>query len=80
MFDLDQQIIDRSGDVATLARLDQVWQVAERQIRAENPDDVYNFQQAIDLARSGVQRRRPADASKGYKILATVIDAYLDAR
>ncbi len=79
MFDLDQQIIDRSGDVATLARLDQVWQVAERQIRAENPDDVYNFQQAIDLARSGVQRRRPADASKGYKIITTVIDAYVGA-
>jgi len=77
MFDLDQKIIDRSGDIATLARLDQVWQAAERQIRAENPDDVYNFQQAVDLARSGVQRRRPADASKGYKIITTVIDAYL---
>ena len=78
MFDLDQQIIDRRGDVATLARIDLVWQVAERQIRAENPDDVYNFQQAIDLARSGVQRRRPADASKGYKNITTVIDAYLE--
>ena len=77
MVDLDERIIDGRGDVATLTRLLQVWRVAERQIRAENPDDVYNFQQAIDLARSGVERRRPADASKGYKIIADVIDAYL---
>jgi hypothetical protein len=75
MVDLDERIIDGRGDVATLTRLLQVWRVAERQIRAENPDDVYNFQQAIDLARSGVERRRPADASKGYKIIADVIDA-----
>ena len=77
MFDLDQKIIDRSGDVAVLARLDQLWTVAERQIRTNNPDDVFNFQQAIDLATSGVQRRRPADASKGYKIMIEVAEAYL---
>jgi hypothetical protein len=51
---------------------------AERQIRAAEPNDVYNFEQAIELARSGVERNRPADASKGYKILTDVIDAYLD--
>jgi hypothetical protein len=50
--------------------------VDERQIRAADPDDVFNFEQAIDLARSGVERRRPADASKGYKILVGVVDAY----
>jgi hypothetical protein len=29
------------------------------------------------LARTGAERRRPADASKGYKIITDVIDAYL---
>ncbi len=77
MVGLDEKIIDGHDDVETLTRLLQVWRVAERQIRAENPDDVYNFQQAIDLARSGVEHRRPADASKGYKIITDVIDAYL---
>lgn len=77
MVDLDQRIIDDDGAVEALDRLDELWRVAERQIRAEDPDDLFNFQQAIELARTGVERRRPADASKGYKILAAVNDAYL---
>ena len=77
MIDLDERIIDRRGHTAQLDRLQDVWRAAEQQIRANDPDDVYNFQQAIDLAESGVERVRPADASKGYKIIADVIDDYL---
>ena len=79
MFDLDQVIID--DDVQALvvyARIDELWGAAEPQIRSNDPDDVFNFEQAIALARTGAERRRPADASKGYKILNDVIDAYLD--
>jgi len=78
MFDLDQRIVDEDDAVVTLARIDELWVVAERQIRSNDPDDVFNFDQAIELARTGVERRRPADASKGYKIIDDVIDAYLD--
>jgi hypothetical protein len=60
-----------------LARIDDAWAVAEQRIRDDDPDEVFNFEQAIELARSGVERRRPADASKGYKILVDVADAYL---
>jgi len=78
MFDLDQVIID--DDLQALevyARIDELWTVAEPQIRSNDPDDVFNFEQAIGLARTGAERRRPADASKGYKIMTDVIDAYL---
>ncbi len=78
MLDLDQRIIDDDGSTAVLARIDELWRSAEPRIRANDPDDVFNFEQAIELARTGVERRRPADASKGYKIIADVIDAYLD--
>jgi len=77
MSDLDERIIDERGHVETFRRIDELWTVAERRIRSEDPDDVFNFEQAIELARSGVERRRPADASKGYKILVDVVDAYL---
>ncbi|MEO6570179.1 MAG: hypothetical protein ABIO83_01390 [Ilumatobacteraceae bacterium] len=76
MFDLDQRIIDEHGQVPTLQRINEIWAVAERQIGDVDPDALFNFRQAINLARSGVQRRRPADASKGYKIFAEVTDAY----
>ena len=77
MTDLDERIIDERDHVATFQRIDELWTVAERQIRAVDPDDVFNFEQAIELARTGVERRRPADASKGYKLLVAVLDAYL---
>lgn len=77
MADLDERIIDRRDPAGSLTRLLELWRAAESQIRRNDPDDVYNFQQAIDLARSGVERQRPADASKGYKIIADVIADYL---
>lgn len=77
MSDLPERIIDERGHVEALQRIDELWTVAEQQIRAADPDDVFNFEQAVELARSGVERRRPADASKGYKIFVDVADAYL---
>jgi hypothetical protein len=77
MFDLDQRIIDQDDQVGTFQRIDDLWTVAERKIREGDPDDVPNFESAIELARTGVERRRPADASKGYKIFVDVADAYL---
>jgi hypothetical protein len=76
MLHLDEQIIDDDNVPETMTRLDQLWQVAQEQIRDRNPDDVFPFQQAIDLAHSGVERERPADASKGYKVLIAAIAAY----
>jgi hypothetical protein len=76
MSDLDERIIDQRGHVEVLTRIDDLWRIAEDRIRSDDPNDLFNFQQAIDLARSGVDRRRPADASKGYKIFVEVVDAY----
>lgn len=77
MSDLDQVIVDDDlRAIEVWERIDELWTVAEQQIRSVDPDDVYNFEQAIELARSGATRRRPADASKGSKILADVVDAY----
>lgn len=76
MSDLDERIIDQRGQADVLSRIDDIWRIAEQRIRADDPNDLFNFQQAIDLARSGVDRRRPADASKGFKIFVEVADAY----
>jgi hypothetical protein len=72
----DEQIVDQDDVPETMARIDALWDVAEQHIRDRDPDDVFAFQQAIDLARSGAERRRPADASKGYKVLIAAIAAY----
>ncbi len=76
MLHLDEQIVDGEHPASTMARIDALWVVAEAQIRDRDPDDLFPFEQAIDLARSGVDRNRPADASKGYKVLIAAIDVY----
>ena len=73
---LDELIVEDEGDDAALDRIESVWRVTEQQIRDRDPDDLYPFEQAITLARTGVERRRPADASKGYKLLVAAIDTY----
>ncbi len=74
--DLDRRIVETDHEAATLERIGELWLVAERQIRDLNPDDVFNFEQAIELATSGVNRLRPADASKAYKVWVTVNAEY----
>jgi hypothetical protein len=73
---LDEQIVDKEQVPETIARIDELWAVAEPQIRDRDPDDLFPFQQAIDLAHSGAARNRPADASKGYKVLIAAVAAY----
>ena len=73
---LDEQIVDREHVPETIARIDELWAVAEQRIRDRDPDDLFPFQQAIDLAHSGAAKNRPADASKGYKVLIAAIAAY----
>jgi hypothetical protein len=76
MYDLDERIIADNAPAATLDRIEELWALAEPQIRDADLDAVYPFEQALGLARSGVARNRPADASKGYKIMQQVSAAY----
>lgn len=73
---LDQRVID--GDTAEpMARIETTWAVAEPLVRADHPTSLFGMQQAVDLARSAVDRRRPADASKGYRLAIELTDEIL---
>jgi hypothetical protein len=71
---LDQRVIDADRATETLARLESIWSQAEPVIRRERPTALFGFGQAMDLARSAVERRRPGDASKGLLILTNLIN------
>ncbi len=70
---LDEQVIEGDTDDTTLARIETIWVVAEPLAREHSIDMVFGLEQSVDLARSSVERRRPADASKGYKIVAALL-------
>jgi hypothetical protein len=71
---LDQRIIDANRAPDALIRLETLWAQAEPVIRQERPAALFGFTQALDLARSAVDRRRPADASKGLLILTNLVN------
>jgi hypothetical protein len=70
---LDQRVIDSNRATDALARIEIIWAQAEPELRLQRPAALFGFQQALDLARSAVERRRPADASKGLLILTNLI-------
>jgi len=75
MLHLDEQIVANTEPAATLARIEDLWDVAEPAVRATDLDAIYNFEQALTYVRTGVNRKRPADASKGYKVWLDVVAA-----
>lgn len=52
-----------------LDEIDRNWALVEPTIRADHPNDLFGFEQVVSMARTAVERRRPADASKAWKLL-----------
>jgi predicted small lipoprotein YifL len=73
---LDQRVIDRDRDREALERILALWTSAEPVLRAQRPELLFGFGQAVDLARSSVERNRPADASKGYRLARDLTDRF----
>lgn len=71
---LDDAAID--ADRPALERLQEIWALLEERLRSERPELVYGFEQALALAESALEYRRPADASKGYAIAARLAGQY----
>lgn len=70
---LDEEVIDGDTDDETLARIEEIWVVALPLARQHSIDMEFGLQQSVVLARTAVERRRPADASKGYKIVEALL-------
>lgn len=76
---LSDAVVDDDADAAALlTNVDQLWAEIEPTLRADHPEALFPMEQAVLLATTSVERRRPADASKGALILrdlaATLID------
>ena len=73
---LSDLIIANDGEVEALARIETLWSLVGDEVAAERPDLVPGFDSAIGLLRTGVERRRPADADKAYNNLRALAAAY----
>ena len=52
-----------------------IWEAARPGVEQAGPDSVLEFDQAIELLHTGVDRRRPADADKAYNNLTQLVAA-----
>lgn len=65
----DQVVDDDAAAAELLADVDAIWAAMEPAVRADHPEVLFPIEQAVLLATTSVERRRPADASKGALIL-----------
>ncbi|MEY3618461.1 MAG: hypothetical protein RL726_1159 [Actinomycetota bacterium] len=67
-----------SGKNEVLADIQALWAAAETEVTALSAESAESIGRMVDLARTAVERNRPADADKAAKFAGTVIDQLLD--
>lgn len=79
---LGQAIVDGKGSVtsARLDRTEKIWALLEPQIRQEGIDIVEQTQTVVDLVRTAVKRKRPADADKAQRFAGLLRDSVASAQ
>lgn len=73
---LSAEIADDGDEDATIARIEGSWAAIEAEIESTHPQLVNSIQATVDMARTAVDRNRPADADKAFSLLTDLIDAY----
>ena len=70
---LSSQIGDDGDERATMSRVDAGWAELRDELERERPELALRLQVAIDLARTAVDRHRPADADKAYRLFTDLL-------
>ena len=70
---LSETIVENEGQRDIIARIDTLWAAARPGVERAVPDNVVEFDRAIELMHNGVDRRRPADADKALTNLRNLI-------
>jgi hypothetical protein len=73
---LSAQISDDGDENETLGRIEANWAAISAEIGRDRPELLSNIQATIDMARTAVERKRPADADKAFSILRDLIDSF----
>ena len=74
---LGSEIAEGGDKEGTFERIEQIWDRVRPEIEADRPELLVGFEATIDMARIGVERRRPADADKAFALLTDLVDRFL---
>ena len=70
-------VVSGNGDGASADRIEEYWAAIKPDIEAEWPDLVEDFEFVVRLCRGAADRRRPANADRASRNMATLVDAVL---
>ena len=73
---LGSQVAEGGDDNATLARIEQIWERIRPEIERDRPELLNGLGAAIVMARTAVERTRPADADKAFSLLTDLVDQF----
>ena len=74
--DLSDAIVENDGSAdVMLATILESWGSIEAQVKADFADSHFGFYEVMVLAELSVERRRPADASKAWKLFIDIATA-----
>ncbi len=73
---LGLQVAEGGGDDATLARIEQIWERIRPEIERDRPELINGLGATIVMARTAVERTRPADADKAFSLLTDLVDQF----
>lgn len=73
---LSFEISEGGPDVETLIRIEETWAAARDEVLTQRPGLVNGIDTAVTMARTAVERTRPADADKAFALLTDLVDDY----
>jgi hypothetical protein len=73
---LGSQIAENGDDDATLARIERLWAAVRSEVEAERPELVGGIDTTVAMSVTAVERRRPADADKAFRLLTDLVDNF----
>lgn len=70
-------LVGGEGDpVPTLQRIEEAWGLIRDEIKTTRPELLNGLDASVEMARTSVVSKRPADADKAYGIFVDLIDAF----
>jgi len=73
---LSELVAQSEGDDEALETIVQIWDRIRSEIAAERPELVNGIGATVEMARTAVERTRPADADKAFKLLTDLVDQF----
>ena len=73
---LSELVVQGNSDDEALETIVQIWDRIRPEIAADWPELVNGIGTTVDMSRIAVERTRPADADKAFKLLSDLVDQF----